>query len=98
MLNPILISAVGGVCFYYLIAWLLVGRDPRPGLIMTIYDPPRGISPAMLRYVWKQVFDDRVVWSILLSLVAKGLATIRAEENSVVLHATPAVSPPHTLA
>jgi hypothetical protein len=66
-------------------------------MIMTIYDPPHGISPAMLRFVWKQVFDDRVVWSILLSLVARGLATIRAGENSVTLHATRGLSAPTNL-
>ena len=32
----------------------------------------------MLRFVWKETFDDRTFWAAMLSLVAKGLAILEA--------------------
>jgi hypothetical protein len=75
------ITAVVAVCAYYTFAWLLFGRDPKPGIVMASYDPPRSLSPAMLRYVWKEGFDDRTFWAGVLSLVAKGLATMHAGDG-----------------
>ena len=42
---------------YYLVVWLAVGSDPEPGTIVVSYDPPRGLSPATLRYLRKKGFD-----------------------------------------
>ncbi len=75
---------------YYLVVWAQVGRDPAVPVIVTMYEPPRGLSPALLRYVWKETFDDRTFWAGLLSLVSKGLATIDNREGVAVLHPTPA--------
>lgn len=72
------------VCLYYLSAWWLVGRDPKIGPIVTQYDPPDNLSPAMLRFVWKQTFDDRAFWATVLGLVAKRAIRI-VHENDVVL-------------
>lgn len=39
----------------------------------------------MLRYIWKQCFDDRIVWSAMLSLVSKGLARIQTDDSVAIL-------------
>ncbi len=39
----------------------------------------------MVRYTWKECFDDRTFWSSVLSLVSKNLATIETEEEIAVL-------------
>jgi hypothetical protein len=84
--NTVLAStAVIAVCAYYLVAWLLVGRDPKPGVVVASYEPPRSLSPAMIRFVWKERFDDRAFWAGVLSLVAKGLATMHAENGATRL-------------
>jgi hypothetical protein len=88
MVSTSFLSATVAVPLYYLIAWILVGRDPKPGAIMPMYEPPSGISPAMLRYIWKEVFDDRVLWSIMLSLVSRDLVKIQTKDSEVVLRAT----------
>ena len=85
MVSPALVSSVLGVIAYYVFAWASVGRDPKPGTIVSVYSPPRDVSPAMLRYVWKETFDDRTVWSSLLSLVSKGLVTMESEGSVAVL-------------
>jgi len=43
----------------------------------------------MLRYIWKENFDDRTFWAGVLSLVAKGLATLHSENGAALIRATP---------
>ena len=43
----------------------------------------------MLRYIWKERFDDRTFWAGLLSLVARGLATLHSEGGTALIRATP---------
>lgn len=49
---------------------------------MPIYSPPHDLSPGMLRYTWKEHFDDRVFWASVLSLVSKELATLESSSSS----------------
>lgn len=84
------ITAVVAVCAYYVFAWLLFGRDPKAGTLIPSYEPPRELSPAMIRYVWKEQFDDRTFWAGVLSLVAQGLATMHAENGATRLQPTEA--------
>jgi hypothetical protein len=85
-------TAVVAVCAYYAFAWLLFGRDPKSGVLIPSYEPPRGLSPAMLRYLWKERFDDRTFWAGVMSLVAKGLGTIHAENGVTHLRPTEAAN------
>jgi hypothetical protein len=43
----------------------------------------------MIRYVWKEKFDDRTFWAGVLSLVAKGLASLHCEGGTAQLRAIP---------
>lgn len=83
--NPLAITAVFAICAYYILAWTIAGRDPKPGPIVIQYNPPEGFSPAMLRYVWRENFDDRTFWAAVLSLVSKGLAKMTQESGVAVL-------------
>ncbi len=69
------------VTLYYVVVWYWWGRDPKPGTIVTRFDPPRAMSPALMRYCWKERFDERVIWAGLLSLVSRGLATLETREG-----------------
>jgi hypothetical protein len=42
----------------------------------------------MLRYIWKENFDDRTLWAGVLSLVAKGLATLHSGNGTALIRAT----------
>ncbi|AMN39600.1 DUF2207 domain-containing protein [Rhodoplanes sp. Z2-YC6860] len=55
-------AAVGGglVIGFYLIVWLLFGRDPRRGTIIPLFGPPEGMSAAGVRFVHEMGMDDRV--------------------------------------
>lgn len=60
---------------YYLWAWWSVGRDPPVGVIFPRFEPPAGLSPALVNYVANKGFGDGG-WGALsaacLSLAVKG--------------------------
>ena len=59
---------------YFLLVWLRVGRDPRPGPIVPVYQPTR--SPAWMRFLRRRGFDEDCVVAALLSLAVKGCVVI----------------------
>jgi len=36
---------------YYLIAWLSIGSEQKPGVMIARYEPPAGLSPAAARFI-----------------------------------------------
>jgi Predicted membrane protein (DUF2207) len=53
---------------YYLVVWLLVGRDPKPGTIVARYEPPE-LSPAAVRYLLIAGSDGKSLAAALADLV-----------------------------
>ena len=68
------IAVVGLVLIlgYYLVAWRLVGRDPRKGTIIPLFGPPPGLSAAAVRYVDQMGFDNRAFTAALIELGVNG--------------------------
>ena len=63
--------------------WHRVGRDPKPGIIITRYEPPTGHSPAGLRYMRRMRYDTRCFSSDLLSLAVAGNLRIHREKGKL---------------
>ncbi len=61
--------------------WHRLGRDPKPGVIITRYEPPSGYSPAALRYMQRMGYDTRCFSSDLLSLAVSGNVRIHREKS-----------------
>ena len=61
--------------------WHRLGRDPKPGVIITRYEPPSGYSPAALRYMQRMGYDTRCFSSDLLSLAVSGDVRIHREKS-----------------
>lgn len=70
---------------YYLIAWAEVGRDPRPGIIMPLYEPPATLSPAGMRYLVRMGFDNKTFAAAILDMAARGYLNIKEEGGSYML-------------
>lgn len=66
---------------FCLLRWRRVGRDPRPGIIITRYDPPAGYSPAGLRFMQRMGYDTRCFSADLLSLAVAGELRISREKG-----------------
>ncbi|MEN9895072.1 MAG: hypothetical protein RIR97_924, partial [Pseudomonadota bacterium] len=67
------------VMLYYLWGWNQVGRDPPRGVLVPRWDPPGGISPALVNYIDNKGFSGDA-WTALsasaLNLAVKGLITL----------------------
>jgi len=62
---------------YYLIQWVRVGRDPKPGVIIPQYEAPPGCSPGMLRHIERMKYDDRCFAADVVDLGVRGRLEIR---------------------
>ncbi len=73
------------VLAYYFIAWKKVGKDPKKGVIVPLFYPPKNFSPALVHYVHEMGWKKNG-WSAfsaaLVSLVVKGLITIIKKQGS----------------
>ncbi len=56
---------------YYFAAWVLVGRDPARGIIMPRYEPPRGMSPAAVRFLMRMGFDNHAFAAVVINMAVK---------------------------
>jgi uncharacterized membrane protein YgcG len=83
----ILIGAIGllVVVIYLVLAWWRVGRDPRGGPVMPLYEAPAGWSPAELRYVERMDYDDRCFAADLVDLGVHGAVEIHQAEGGFML-------------
>ena len=70
---------------YYLIIWVRVGKDPSKGLLIPLYEPPIGISPAAARFIMEMGYDDKTFTSAIVSLAVKGYLTIEEEGKDYLL-------------
>ena len=83
--DPELITAaIGGglVIAYYLLAWLLIGRDPRRGTIIPLFEP----SAASVRFVHEMGFDDRVFTAAIVGLGVNGRLKLTDRDGSQEVH------------
>ncbi len=79
-----------GLLAFLAVSWVLwrrVGRDPRRGLVMRLSAPPKGLSPAALRFVAHGGFDDKAFAATLLHLAVKGTLAIEAAGGAFTLRA-----------
>jgi uncharacterized membrane protein YgcG len=69
------------VLSYYLVQWSRVGRDPRPGTIIPLYEPPAEHTPGALRYVERMGWDDRCVAADIVDAAVRGAIRIADDDG-----------------
>lgn len=67
------------VLAYYLWAWNKVGRDPKKGTVIPLFEAPDGLSPGAVRYIMRMGYDNTVFSSLLINMAVKGY--IKIEEH-----------------
>ncbi|KQV68204.1 DUF2207 domain-containing protein [Rhizobium sp. Root1220] len=79
------------VFLYYTRSWLKVGRDPARGVIVPRWDPPEGISPALVNYIDNRGFSGQG-WTALsataLNLAVRGFVVLEDLKQSIVIRRT----------
>jgi len=91
--NPGAKSAlIGGMAllFYFLIAWIKVGRDPASEAIIPLFGPPKGFTPAAVRFVTRMDFDHKAFAAAIVNMAVKGCLTIDEDEGDYSLTRTDA--------
>ncbi len=75
---PTLVSLIGlaGIGVYYFFAWLNFGRDPRRGVIVPLFAPPKNFSAAAVRFVDRMGYDRKTFAAALIAMAVKGYLRI----------------------
>jgi len=76
------------VFMYYLIVWVIAGRDPLKGVIIPLYDSPENLSPAALRFIDRMGYDDRAFAAALVGMAVRGHCTIAESDGEYTVRAT----------
>jgi len=84
----LLLAGFGALLLYYIIVWSAVGRDPVPGVIMPLYEPPANLSPAAMRYLVRMGFDNKTFAAAVLDMAARGYVKIKEQAGSYTLYTT----------
>ncbi|MBT8057494.1 MAG: DUF2207 domain-containing protein [Gammaproteobacteria bacterium] len=77
----VLLAGLLIVFFWYYLAWSRVGRDPKKGVIIPRYRPPKGLSPAACRYVLSMSMKREAFAAAIVSLAVKGMVEIEEEKK-----------------
>jgi uncharacterized membrane protein YgcG len=72
---------VPAVFVFLLLCWIVAGVDPRRGVVRPQPEPPRGLSPAALRYIRRMGADFTCFTAAITSLAVKGLVTIAVDSE-----------------
>lgn len=79
------------IFIYYLRSWLVAGRDPAKGVVVPRWDPPEGISPALVNYIDNRGFSG-AGWTALsassLDLAVKGYVELDDLDSSITIRRT----------
>ena len=73
--------AILGICVFYYVAWARAGRNPRPGTMVPLFSPPDALSPAAMRYIWKQQVDNRGFAAAVVDAGVKGHVRLSEEDG-----------------
>jgi uncharacterized membrane protein YgcG len=73
---------------YYFMVWSAVGRDPAPGVIMPLYEPPANLSPAAMRYLVRMGFDNKCFTAAILDMATRGFLKIKEQAGSYTIYRT----------
>jgi uncharacterized membrane protein YgcG len=84
----ILLIGLSVLMAYYLLAWVMVGRDPQAGMVITRYEPPVGLSPGSSRFIERMGYDHKTFAAALVNLAVKGLIEIRVDGKEYTLTRT----------
>jgi len=70
------IAGLSILLLYYLLVWHHFGRDPEAGIVIPLYSPPKGYSPASMRFIERMGYDHKCFASAIINLAVKGYLTI----------------------
>ncbi len=84
------IAAIGlfVLAAFLVLQWWRVGRDPAAGVIIPQYDPPPGLSPAAVRFIWRRHHDHRGFAADLVELGVRNALRIHEKNRTYTIERT----------
>ena len=73
---------------YFAVAWWTHGRDPKRGVVIPRFAPPRDFSPAAVRFVHRMAYDRKSYSASLVDMAVKGYLKISEEHGTYTLTRT----------
>jgi len=70
---------------YFVVVWAVVGKDPSRGVIMALYEPPTGVSPAAVRYLQKMGFDDKTFAAAVINMAVVRYLAIEEKDGDYTI-------------
>ena len=80
-----LLAAPALLFFYYLAAWFRIGPEPKPGVIVSRYDPPAALSPAAVRFIVTGTTDGRSFAAVIAQLALRKCLRVEPENGNYKL-------------
>ena len=76
------------VFLYYIFVWFRVGKDPREGPIIPLYEPPPDFSPAAIRYIMNMGYDKKIFTCSIINIAIKGFLIINEKDDDYSINKT----------
>jgi len=70
---------------YFLIVWHRVGRDPKKGVVIPLFEPPDKLSPAAVRYLDQRGEDNSLLSLSIVNMAVNRCLRIKETEESFEL-------------
>ncbi len=68
---------------YFIVTWLRVGRDPDLGVVIPLYTPPEGYSPASMRFVREMGYDHQTFGAAVVNMAVNGYLKIKEDKAGI---------------
>ncbi|MGH9782123.1 MAG: DUF2207 domain-containing protein, partial [Candidatus Acidiferrales bacterium] len=81
-------GGLGAILLYYVMVWAVVGRDPKRGTIVALYEPPARFSPAAIRYLERMGYDNRAFACAVVDMAVKGYLRVEEPDGTYSLRRT----------
>lgn len=79
------LAAPAGLFLFYLVAWIWIGPDLKPGVVVSRYEPPDGLSPAAIRFIATGTTDGRSFAAVIAQLAVRGCLRIEPQNGKYKL-------------
>jgi hypothetical protein len=70
---------------FYLAAWIRIGPEPKPGVVVPRYEPPDGFSSAAVRFLTTGTTDGRSFAAVIAQLALRGCLRVESENGKYKL-------------
>ena len=80
-----LLAAPGLLFLFYLVAWLRIGPDPKPGTVVTRYEAPDGLCAAAVRCAETTGSDGRTFAAVIAALATRGCLRVEPQDGKYKL-------------